>query len=38
MKCPVDDKISKRREVCTLAGSLYNIVNHLLTGTTDDVL
>ena len=31
-------KISKRCEIRALVGSLRNIVNHLLTGTTDDVL
>ena len=34
----LDGKISKRCDVCALASSLYNIVNHLFTGTTDDVL
>ena len=34
----LDGKISKRCEICGLTGSLYNIVNHLFTGTTDDVL
>ena len=34
----LDGKIFKRCEVRTLVGSLYNIVNHLFAGTTDDVL
>ena len=31
-------KICKRYDVNALTGSLYNIVNHLFTETTDDVL
>ena len=34
----LDGKISKRYEIFALAGSPYNIVNHLFTGITDDVL
>ena len=34
----LDGKIFKRCEVCALDGSVYNIVNHLFTRTTDDVL
>ena len=34
----LDGEISKRCVVCALDGSLYNIVNHLFTGTTDKIL
>ena len=34
----LEGKISKKCGVCALAGSLYNIVNHLFKGTTHDVL
>ena len=34
----LDGKVFKRCVVCALAGSFYDIVNHSLTGITDDVL
>ena len=34
----IDGKVFKRCVVCALAGSFYNILNHLFTGTADDVL